>query len=394
MPEQFLHGIETVEVDDGTRPIETVKSSVIGLVGTAPDADAAKFPLNEPVLVYGPRQAATLGAAGTLKSGLDGIYDQAGALVVVVRVEEGADEAATLSKIVGDSATLTGVHALLGAQSECKVIPRILCAPGFTHQRPDNGANPIVAELKGLAEKMRSVIVADGPGTTNADAVTYREDWGSDRIFVVDPWCKVWDTITSTAMPMPVSARVAGMIAKRDNAKGFWWSPSNQEINGIVGMARPIDFSLSDTNCAANFLNENEVATIVHRDGYRLWGNRTTASDPMWAFLNVRRTCDMVYESIEAAMLWAMDRPLSAQLILDVQESVNAYLRHLKAVGALLGGRCWLDPELNSKEQLMAGKLFLDFDLEPPAPLEHLTFRAHRENGYYEELVSQVAQTA
>jgi hypothetical protein len=81
-------------------------------------------------------------------------------------------------------------------------------------------------------------------------------------------------------------------------------------------------------------------------------------------------------------------------LILDIQESVNAYLRHLKAVGALLGGRCWLDEELNSKEQLMAGKLYLDFDLEPPAPLEHLTFRAHRNNGYYEELVSQVVSAA
>ena len=41
MPEQFLHGVEVVELDDGIRPIRTVKSSVIGLIGTAPDADAA-----------------------------------------------------------------------------------------------------------------------------------------------------------------------------------------------------------------------------------------------------------------------------------------------------------------------------------------------------------------
>lgn len=37
MPAAFLHGIETVEIDDGIRPIETVKSSIIGLIGTAPD---------------------------------------------------------------------------------------------------------------------------------------------------------------------------------------------------------------------------------------------------------------------------------------------------------------------------------------------------------------------
>ena len=55
MPEQFLHGIEVVELDDGPRPIRTVKSSVIGLIGTAPEADAKKFPLDTPILIAGRR---------------------------------------------------------------------------------------------------------------------------------------------------------------------------------------------------------------------------------------------------------------------------------------------------------------------------------------------------
>jgi len=36
----FLHGVEVIEIDDGPRPIQTVRSAVIGLVGTAPDARA------------------------------------------------------------------------------------------------------------------------------------------------------------------------------------------------------------------------------------------------------------------------------------------------------------------------------------------------------------------
>ncbi len=391
MAEQFLHGIETVEIDDGTRPIQTVKSSIIGVVGTAPDADATKFPLNTPVLIAGnPRDAVTLGDTGTLKDALDAIFDQIGAMVVVVRVEAGADDAATTTNIVGDATAGSGVHALLAAQSIVKVTPRLICAPGFTGSRTGGTANPVVAELQGIAEKMRAMVIADGPNTTTVEAITYREDWGSDRIFIVDPAVKVWDTASSAAIVQPSSARVAGMIAKRDSEKGFWWSPSNQTVNGIVGVGRPVAFNMSDPNSEANLLNEKCVATIVQKNGYRLWGNRTCATDPMWAFLSVRRTADMIYESIEEAFLWAMDRPMSANLVLDIQESVNAYLRHLKAQGAILGGKCWLDPTLNSKEQLMAGKLFLDFDIEPPAPLEHLTFRAHRNNGYYEELVGQV----
>ena len=391
MSETFLHGIETIEITEGTRPIQTVKSSVIGVVGTAPDADVAKFPLNTPVLICGnPREAALLGDTGTLKNAVDAIFDQIGGLVVVIRVEKGADDAATLTNVVGDATAGTGVHALLAAESVVKVAPRIVCAPGFTSVTTSEKVSTVVSELKGIATKMRAIVIADGPGTTRADAITYAEKNGGDRIFIVDPGVKVWDSVAEAPVVQPASARVAGMLARRDSEKGFWWSPSNQEVNGIVGVGRPVSFNMSDANSEANLLNDARVATIIQKNGYRLWGNRTGATDPMWTFLSVRRTADMIYESIEDAFLWAMDRPMSANLILDIQESVNAYLRHLKAKGAILGGTCWLDPALNSKEQLMAGKLYLDFDIEPPAPLERLSFRAQRNNGYYDELVDQV----
>ena len=63
MAEQFLHGIEVIEITDGVRPIRTVKSSIIGLVGTAPEANATKFPLNTPVLIAGRRTEAEIGRA-------------------------------------------------------------------------------------------------------------------------------------------------------------------------------------------------------------------------------------------------------------------------------------------------------------------------------------------
>lgn len=469
MSEHFLHGVEVVEIDDGIRPIRTVKSSVIGLIGTAPEANEADFPLNTPVLLAGsPRKAARLGAAGTLRDAVDAIYDQTGAMVVVIRVEEAASINETISNIIGDAAMGTGVWAFLAAQSEVKATPRILIAPGFTSLRPtgvqtitvDAGgsgytqatveissgggsgatatavieggvitaitvsraglgytaaptvtitgdgdgavatattgqtANPVVAEMLGIAQRMRAVIIADGPNTTDASAITYREDWGSPRVYVVDPHVMVWDTAAGMAVAKPASGRVAGTIARMDAERGFWWSPSNQVLNGVVGIARPIDFNMSDANSVANALNENEVATIVQQDGYRLWGNRTCSSDPLWAFLSVRRTHDMINESVEQAFLWALDRPFSAQLLEDIAGSVNAYLRGLKARGAILGGKVWLDPELNTKDRLMAGQLYLDFDNEAPAPLERLTFRMHRNADYYEELVASFEQAA
>jgi len=392
----FLHGIETLEDDSGSRPIQTVKSSVIGIIGTAPDADPNIFPLNEPVLLKNePRKAAALDATGnglgTLLDNMNLIYKQAGAMTVITRVEEGADIDATLTNVVGSASSMSGVHAFKGAQSEFGVEPRLYIAPGFTSQRPGGAKNPVMAELEGIINSARAIAIGDGPGTTDEDAVAMAGDFGSPRVYLVEPGIKLWDTEAQGYVNMPASAAVAGVISRTDQEKGFWWSPSNKEIFGIGGITRPMQFSLSDVNSQANYLNEQKIATIVNKNGYRLWGNRTTSMDPKWAFLSVRRTADMIYESIEAAMLWAMDRPFSAQLLLDIMESVQNYLNFLIARGALLGGTVWLDTELNTASTMEAGQLYIDFDIEPPAPLERLTFTAHRNNGYYEELIKKVA---
>lgn len=391
MPE-FLHGVEVVQIDDGIRPIRTVRSSVIGLVGTAPLADAAAFPTDVPVLVSGPRAAAALGASGTLRDAYDALYAQGASVVIVVRVEQGVDDAATIANVIGDATALTGVHALLTANTVVKQAPRILCAPGFTGDRTGS-ANTVTAALIPVAERLRAVVIADGPNTNEAGALAAAADFGSDRLYIVDPWPRVFDSDDDAVVVRPPSAFAAGALARRDIEKGFWWSPSNQNLNLVVGVSRPVAFGLSDSQTEASRLNEGNVAVIIHQNGYRLWGNRTTATDPLWAFLSVRRTADMIYDSIERAHLWAMDRPQSAQLIVDIRDSVQAYLNELVGLGALLGGRVWFDPELNSPAVLASGRVYLDFDIEPPAPLERLTFRAHRNGDYYETLALEVAAT-
>ena len=395
MPATFLHGVEVIEIDAGPRPIQSVKSSVIGIVGTAPDADATAFPLNTPVLVAGSRKEAALldttgNGNGTLPAAMDGIFDQIGAVVVVVRVDQGLTETETLANVVGGvnaiNGNLEGVHALVGAESVVGYSPRILIAPGFTHQRPGGNANPVVAELQGIAERLRAVVIADGPNTTDTDAFTAAGDFGSDRIYLVDPWHKVM--IGTTITDVPPSSRVAGLIAKTDNETGFWASPSNHLIGGIIGTSRPVDFKMGDASARANLLNENKVATTIRQNGYRLWGNRTLTADTKWIFLSVRRTADIINDSLLRAHLWAVDRGITKTYVEDVEESVNAYLRGLVALGAILGGKCWADPDLNTPANIQQGKVFFDFDFTPVYPAEHITFRSHLVDDYITEVFS------
>ncbi len=500
MPEQFLHGVEVLEVSDGRRPIRTTRSSTIGLIGTAPNAAgdtkadavigsrgensalvltskaigalgngisitlvdpgantsalaitldgnaitvslatsgagaitttatllkaaidahvgagalvavandigssgagilaaAAKtfltggvdepFPLNTPVLIAANRtEAAKLGEAGTLFSAIDGIFDQTGAVVVIVRVAEGADLAATEDNIIGGvsgAGQYEGVHVFLGAESALGLVPRVLIAPGFT----GDSTNGVLAELLGVANRLRAVIIADGPNTNDAAAVNAAGDFGSDRIFLIDPAVKV--VRNGAPISEPASARVAGLIAKSDNERGFWWSPSNQEIAGIVGTSRPVDFTLGDPNTRANLLNEANVATIIRQDGFRLWGNRSLSADPKFAFLSVRRTADIINDSLLRAHLWAVDRNITKTYLEDVAGGVTDYMRTLQAQGAILGGKCWPDPDLNTPANIAQGKVFFCFDFTPPYPAEHITFKSILTNDYIEELVS------
>lgn len=64
----YHHGVRVIEINEGTRPIRTVSTAVIGLVATADDADVTVFPLNVPVLITNVQAAiAKAGRTGRLR---------------------------------------------------------------------------------------------------------------------------------------------------------------------------------------------------------------------------------------------------------------------------------------------------------------------------------------
>ncbi len=408
MSEPFLHGVRVIVDESGPRPIQTADASIIGIIGTAPRADAAMFPFNVPVLIPNSRAMtarllanpptgpdgtipATPETDGTLPDALDSIFKQAGAFVLVVRIEKEETEAATLANVLGGTNSVTGayegVHAFLAAKSITGVAPRILLAPGFTHQRPDEEANAVVAELLPIAERLRAIIVKDAESTIDSAALAAAADTGSRRVYVVDPRA-LKKNGAGTTVPAWSSAFAAGAIVRNDldPNRGFWSSPSNIELFGIVGTERAIDFNMSDPNSRSNLLNAGNVATIIREGGFRLWGNRTTSADAKWQFLPIVRTADIIADSIQRAHLWAVDKGITKTYVEDVRESVNAFLRDLVQAGAILGGECWLDPELNSPSNIENGEVYWDFDFSGVYPAEKLTFRMHLVDKYFSEI--------
>lgn len=365
----FLHGVEVQEITGGPRPIKTVSSSVIGLVGTG--ATHVDFPLNTPVLVTSPTGVSTkLGATSYLGKAIEAIYKQTGAVVVVVRVTAMAD-------VAGSASLLTGVHALRKAQAELNVTPRLIVAEGAYE-------TTTIDDVKVVASALRAVAIAGLVSSVAAiDTATEASAWvtanGNDRIY------GIWPAVNGGEDPAPY---VAGLMARIDNVSGFWWSPSNNEVSGIEKIDKSVDFVLGDTSSLANVLNLGNVATFIRSGGFRLWGNQTGSTDIKYQFVNVRRTADLIFDSLQRAHLWAVDRLISKTYLEDVTESVNAYLASLKNQGAILGGRCWADPDLNTPANIQLGKVFFNFDFTPPYPAEHITFRGELTNEYLKEILN------
>jgi phage tail sheath protein FI len=174
-------------------------------------------------------------------------------------------------------------------------------------------------------------------------------------------------------------------------------------VQGIIGISRPIGHSISDPSAESQLLNRNEVAAFVRSPsgGFKLWGNRVPSSDSLKAFWSVRRAHDTIIDSIERASEPFIDKPFGLQVLVDIAETVNSALRRWQARGATLGGRVWLDATLNTATTWASGQLYVSYDAEAPAPIEHITFLFNRNTGYYEVLaqnaireIARIAGTA
>ncbi|EHK2833269.1 TPA: phage tail sheath protein [Escherichia coli] len=389
----FHHGVEVVEINDGTRTISTVSTAVVGMVCTASDADAGAFPLNEPVLITNPQSAiAKAGTKGTLKKSLQLIANQSKPVVVVVRVAEGTGDdeeaqAQTISNIIGttdENGKYTGLKALLTAKAVTGVKPRILGVPGLDTQE-------VATALVSVAQKLRAFAYVSAWGCkTISDVIAYRENFSARELMIIWPEFLGWDTTASATTTSYATAIALGLRAKIDNDTGWHKTLSNVGVNEVTGISASVFWDLQEKGTDADLLNEAGVTTLIRADGFRFWGNRNCSDDPLFQFENYTRTAQVIADTMAEGHMWANDKPITATLIRDIIDGINAKFRELKSGGYIIDATCWFDEEANSKESLKAGKLFIDYDYTPVPPLEHLTLRQRITDKYLANLISSV----
>lgn len=461
---EFLHGVETLELLVGPRPVQQVRSAVIGIVGTAPVHHVEDPPdLGRPVLVASDRDNPQLGPqllGYTLPDALIDIQDQGAGLVVAINVfdpsrhkedvaaadydlvegaaqlphgdllavtvkseggvgeshDEGDDY--TVDRVTGviaivpggalaeaekinvaytradpsavddedivggtnDADQRVGLQALLDVQSLYGFAPKIVIAPGFSDQETVQAALQVIVQKM----RLRGIALCDAPvGATRDEVLGARGPGGDfslvqsdDRVFYCYPHLR------SGARLSPLSARMAGVIARTDAERGYWHSPSNKPLLGVTGVEQHLTASITDPQCDVNRLNAAGVVTVFagHGLGFRVWGNRASSfpgSSAITTFMSVRRTIDMVDESVERFTLQHLDGPIGPVLIGAVLDDVNEFIRTLVTRGALVAGsRVEYFPEDNPPSQLANGHIVFTKTMCPPPPAERITYKS------------------
>ena len=385
----FFHGVTVTNVDAGARIISLPSSSIIGLCDTFTVTPAHSAKPNELLLITRESEAvAAWGEDAAITKAVKAIYARAKAVIVACGVAKVDDPAQQASAIIGGvlaNGQRTGMQALLDGKSRFNAQPRLLIAPKHT------ATQAVATALDGLAGKLRAIAIVDGPNTTDEAAIAYQQNFGSKRVFFVDPGVQHWDTALSETVDAPASAWTAGLFAWTDAEYGFWASPSNKEFVGITGTKRPIEFLDGDETCRANLLNNAKITTIIRDDGYRLWGNRTCSSDPKWAFVTRVRTMDMVMDAILYGHKWAVDRSITKTYVSDVTSGLQAFMRDLKNLGAIINFEVFADPDLNTASQLEQGKVYWNIRFTDVPPAENPNFRVEVTNQWLTEVLENKA---
>ena len=383
-------------------------------------AEALTITNGKATLDYAPIGAIVLENSGqteTYVEGTDYSVDAYGVITVLDfdSIAEGASLVATYDRldttqvaaadIIGEVASqvYSGFQLFLTAQSEFGFTPKILISPTYCELAA------VATEMIAKAEALRGIALIDAPSfasssDTVSDVIAERGVTGtyagfqsaSKSAMLLYPYLKRYDFATDATVLTPPSPYFAGIISASDNERGFWFSPSNRQIQGIVGVELNLTAAINDENSEVNLLNAAGITTVFQAfgTGVRTWGNRSAAYPSVSTpdnFIAVERVKNVLNESVELSMLQFIDLPITTALIDSIRESVNAYIRSLIQRGGLIDGVCLYNEDDNPPAQVANGQLVFQINFIPPSPAERITFNSFLDITLLEALNSAAA---
>lgn len=152
-------------------------------------------------------------------------------------------------------------------------------------------------------------------------------------------------------------------------------------------MSKDVFWALQAEDSDAQTLNNDEITTIIKRNGFRFWGNRTTDTNE-FIFEVYTRTAQILADTIAEAQFETVDGPLTPTNVKDVVSAIKKKLSALVTAGKLLGADCWFDIVDNATTDLRQGKVVIRYKYTPVPPMEDLTLIQTFTDEYFEPAFS------
>ena len=191
------------------------------------------------------------------------------------------------------------------------------------------------------------------------------------------PWIKVPDPLTNTYKLTPPGGYIAGIYARSDQERGVHKAPANEVVRGVSGLQFAITKGDQDI---LNPRSVNCIRTFIGR-GIRVWGARTTSSDPLWKHINVRRLFLFLEESIDEGTKWVVFEPNDEKLWARVRQTITQFLTRVWKDGALMGTtpeeaffvKC--DRTTMTQDDIDNGRIIILIGVAPVKPAVFVIFR-------------------
>ena len=232
--------------------------------------------------------------------------------------------------------------------------------------------------LETLASQLGAIAYVQAPkGTTLAKAISGRGPEGeinfktsSDRTQLFYPYV-VGERNTLESL----ATHAAGLRMLTDVEHGYWFSISNRQLKGVVGVEIPLTARVDDVQSETNRLNAVGITTVFNSfgTGFRLWGNRLACYPTVTHISNfetVQRTADLIDESIRRVELQYIDRPIDEALLDSLLGTVETHMSTLKSI---VGFSVSLDPDANLVDAFSKGQVPIQYDFTPKIPAERTT---------------------
>lgn len=134
--------------------------------------------------------------------------------------------------------------------------------------------------------------------TTNSEAITRRENFGSDRVTVAKCSIELFNTTTAKTEEYDSGIILAFLRCSIDGSSstGYAKSISNRDLN-ISGVSSPSEFyagALDETDP----LIEKQIMSFIHYKGFRTWEYSTTSKDQIWQDARRVRIFDLAADAV------------------------------------------------------------------------------------------------